>query len=201
VSSLKNVSYDLRVNTTFIPKTPNYQSETPRAKWRRQFWQKTTPWAEDRRTYGGQNFYNTTLKPSSRNHVDIAGQWSFQDKSRSVTAESVDIDDIIALLVRKIEQHNSSAFELSRTFKFFDKNHSQTIDVEELASVLKSFALELSSSQIEAILDRFEAKVCSTNLLDRFKIRQTQPLFCLRTGVTGKGGSSPIQTSSMPSSK
>ncbi len=166
---VKNVSYDLRVNTAFVPKTPNYQSETPRAKWRRQFWQKTTPWAEDRRTYGGLNFYNTTLKPSSRNHVDIAGQWSFQDKSRSVTAESADIDDIIALLVKKIEQHNSSAFELSRTFKFFDKNHSQTIDVEELESVLKSFALELNSVQIEAILDRFEAKVYSANLFEHLK--------------------------------
>ncbi len=101
MSGFKNVSYGLGVNRLFIPKTPNNQSETPRAKWKRQFWQKTTPWAEDRRTYGGLNFYSTTLKPSSRNHVDIADQWSFNDKSRSVASESVDIDDIIALLVKK----------------------------------------------------------------------------------------------------
>ena len=61
--------------------------------------------------------------------------------------------------VKKLEQHNSSAFELSRAFKFFDKNHSQTIDVDELVSVLKSFALELNSTQLDAVLDRFQAKV------------------------------------------
>ena len=99
-TSFKNVSYDLREQSLVVPKTPSYQSETPRAKWRRQFWQKITPWAEDRRTYGGTHFYQTTLKPSSRNHVDIASHWTFQDKSRSVTAEYTDPDQIVELIVR-----------------------------------------------------------------------------------------------------
>ena len=62
--------------------------------------------------------------------------------------------------VRKLEQLNSSAFELSRAFKFFDKDHSQTIDVHEFNDVLKSFALELNSAQLNAVMERFQAKVC-----------------------------------------
>ena len=48
--------------------------ETPRTRWRRQYWSKSTPFGTDRRTYSGMHFYDTCIKPVSR-YYNKSSRW------------------------------------------------------------------------------------------------------------------------------
>ena len=97
--------------------------ETPRAQWRRQFWQKNTPWGVDRTLFGGEHFYETPIKSSVRNYNNST-RWE-HDPKLVPTGNS---EDIIRQIVYKLEQHCNTTFALTRAFKIFDRDMSSSID-------------------------------------------------------------------------
>lgn len=97
--------------------------ETPRSQWRRQFWQKNTPWGTDRKIFGGEHFYETPIKSSVRNYNN-SSRWE-HDPKLIPTGNS---EDIIRQIVYKLEQHCNTTFALTRAFKIFDKDMSSSID-------------------------------------------------------------------------
>jgi hypothetical protein len=110
--------------------------ETPRAQWRRQFWQKNTPWGVDRSLFGGGHFYETTIKSSVRNYNNST-RWE-HDPKLVPTGNS---EDIIRQIVYKLEQHCNTTFALTRAFKIFDRDMSSSIDKVRVCMSIFAFAL------------------------------------------------------------
>mmetsp|Transcript_6617 Transcript_6617/g.10457 ORF Transcript_6617/g.10457 Transcript_6617/m.10457 type:complete len:346 (-) Transcript_6617:407-1444(-) len=127
--------------------------ETPRAKWRKQYWNKSTPWATDRRVYAGHGIYRTTVKPHSRNY-NASGRWELE----STINMSKNSEDIVRQIVQKLEQHCSSTFALTRAFKIFDRDMSSTIDSEEMRAVLVTFSIDLTDDQMISVMHDFGAE-------------------------------------------
>ena len=67
-------SADTYQPSTSIALSGEYVIETPRTTWRKQFWNKSTPWGVDRKTYGGGSHYVTTIKSGVR-HYDNSSRW------------------------------------------------------------------------------------------------------------------------------
>ena len=60
--------------------------------------------------------------------------------------------------IAKLEQHCRSTFLLTRMFKMFDKDNSSTIDKQEMVAVLLTFSIELTETQLDAIMQVFGAQ-------------------------------------------
>jgi len=128
---------------------------TPRTKWRKQFWSKRAPWAVDRRVFTGTSTYLTSLKPSARNYNSTT-RWEFgrDDKLHMQNSE-----DIVRQIVMKLEQHCNSTFSLSRAFKFFDRDNSATIDIDEMRACLVTFSIEVTDDELGRVMMDFGAEL------------------------------------------
>lgn len=128
---------------------------TPRTKWRNQFWNKRTPWAADRRVFTGTSTYLTSLKPSARNYNSTT-RWECGDEGQPLARSS---EDIVRQIVYKLEQHCNSTFALGRAFKFFDRDNSSTIDVDEMRACLVTFSIEVTDDELHSIMEDFGAEL------------------------------------------
>uniref|UniRef100_A0A6U2F9A4 EF-hand domain-containing protein n=1 Tax=Hemiselmis andersenii TaxID=464988 RepID=A0A6U2F9A4_HEMAN len=128
--------------------------KTPRSSWRAQYWKKSTPWATDRDAYGGRHQYMTTIKPSSQ-YYNSNHQWHVEGYNQAPSDSAL---DIVKQLIAKLEQHCRSTFLLTRMFKMFDKDNNSTIDKEEMVAVLLTFSIELTETQLDAIMQHFGAQ-------------------------------------------
>ena len=57
-------------------------------------------------------------------------------------------EDVLILIVSKLEQHCNTGFALTRAFKVFDKDMSNSIDKDEMRAVLITFSIELTDKQV-----------------------------------------------------
>uniref|UniRef100_A0A6U2BID2 EF-hand domain-containing protein n=1 Tax=Hemiselmis andersenii TaxID=464988 RepID=A0A6U2BID2_HEMAN len=142
--------------------------ETPRTAWRSQYWSKSTPWGTDRRQYTADALYRNNTKPTTVG-FDHTKKW--HQPAEKMTQQQT-AEDMIRTVVEKLEQHCRSTFMLTKMFKFFDKDNSNTIDREELANVLNSFSIMLDVQQLDAIMAHFGAVRDSADST-KFVIRYT----------------------------
>ena len=84
----------------------------------------------------GTSTYLTSLKPSARNYNSTT-RWECGDEGQPLACSS---EDIVRQIVYKLEQHCNSTFALGRAFKFFDRDNSSTIDVDEMRACLVTCA-------------------------------------------------------------
>mmetsp|Transcript_16052 Transcript_16052/g.31706 ORF Transcript_16052/g.31706 Transcript_16052/m.31706 type:complete len:320 (-) Transcript_16052:94-1053(-) len=133
--------------------------ETPRTAWRTQYWSKSTPWGTDRRQYANDALYKNNTKPTTK-FFDHSKKWHQPSEKMSVEQTA---EDMVRTIVEKLEQHCRSTFMLTRMFKLFDRDNSNTIDREELAGVLNSFSIMLDVKQLDAIMDMFGAVADDTS--------------------------------------
>jgi len=75
-----------------------------------------------------------------------------------LAASILNLFNASAVQIAKLEQHCRSTFLLTRMFKMFDKDNSSTIDKEEMVAVLLTFSIELTETQLSAIMEHFGAQ-------------------------------------------
>eukprot|EP00961_Rhodomonas_salina_P207199 2796571-Rhodomonas_salina.2 len=124
--------------------------ETPRSAWRKQYWQKSTPWATDRRVYTGGAMYQTSLKPHTRNYNGTS-RWEYDP-----TLEGMhNSEDVVRQICRDILIGASATF---------------CNDAWCPEQVLISFSIDLSEQQIQALMVDFGGVVrAPSNPLNQFR--------------------------------